>query len=243
MRLADGPGRDTAFLVCPACGEVYASFETPADGSTCPACGHHTPADLVADGYAGGGKYTCPTCGHSHAILDAAKQQGRLPLSMYALELYCPHCEFKGYKKPDDGDLALYERAKQRFEAERALLNLPDQEIPNTGAKTKVDADMEGHGFHFWTDMFNERQLLLLARLRDAILAVEDANAREYLLLAWSAAIEYSNCSCAYEDLTAARRAGTFSAHAFCPKAHRDRGQSLGSGVWTRTPSRTSMKR
>ncbi len=198
MRLADGKGKDTNFLVCPACGDVYASFEELAGGSTCPACGHYTPAGPLCDGYAGGGTFTCPTCGTSHGILSAAKEQGRLPYRMYGLELYCPHCQFKGYKRPDEGDLALYERARQRFEAERPALNLPEQEIPNIGAKTKVDADMEGHGFRYWVDMFNERQLLLLARLRDAILTVEDANAREYLLLAWSAAIEYSNMLVSY---------------------------------------------
>jgi predicted RNA-binding Zn-ribbon protein involved in translation (DUF1610 family) len=153
MRLADGEGKRTSFIVCPECGEIYASFERVKDeGSTCPACGHHTPPDLLRKGYAGYGKFTCPTCGTSHAILDATKEQGLLPYRMYGLETYCPHCEFKGYKQPDEDDLALFKRARQRFEAERPALDLPDGEIPNTGAKTKVDCDMEGHGFRYWTD-------------------------------------------------------------------------------------------
>jgi len=218
MRLADGEGKATHFLVCPACGEVYASFEEiAAEGSTCPACGRHTPADLLRNGYAGYGKFTCPTCGTSHAILDAAKEQGRLPCRMYGLELYCPHCDFKGYKQPDENDLALYERARQRFEAERPALNLPEQEIPNIGAKTKVDCDMEGHGFRYWTEMFNERQLLLLARLRDAILAIEDANDRQYLLLAWSDALRNNNMFCTYEP--SYRKLGPlFALHAIYPR-------------------------
>jgi|GEM_PF-197464 len=227
MRLADGKGKDTHFLICPACGEVYASFEKIAEGSTCPACGHHTPPDLLRGGYAGSGDFTCPTCGTSHAILDATKEQGRLPFRMYGLELYCPHCQFKGYKKPDDDDLALYERARQRFEAERPTLNLPEQEIP-PGYNTYVGNPLPEHGFRHWTDMFNERQLLLLARLRDAILAVEDTNAREYLLLAWSAAIEYCNMFVSYQTGSGKTR-GTFSAHAFVPKMTATEGNLWGA--------------
>ena len=199
MRLAAGAGKDTHFLVCPACGEVYASFEGIAtEGSTCPACGHHTDAGTLRAGYAGGGTFTCPTCGTSHAILDATKEQGRLTYRMYGLEVYCPHCRFKGYQRPGEEDLALYERARQRFEAERPALDLPEQEIP-IGLGTTVEHDLPGHGFRYWTDMFNERQLLLLARLRDTILTVEDVNAREYLLAAFSSTLDYNNMFCQYE--------------------------------------------
>jgi putative DNA methylase len=218
MQLADGVGKRTSFIVCPECGEIYASFEeVTSEGSTCPACGHQTSPDLLRKGYAGYGNFTCPTCGTSHAILDATKEQGLLPYRMYGLETYCPHCDFKGYKKPDEDDLALFERARQRFEAERQVLNLPEGGIPNTGAKTKVDCDMEGHGFQSWTDLFNERQLLLLARLRDAILSVEDDNAREYLLLAWSAATEGNNMFTRYHR-TGRKAEGIFAIHAFIPK-------------------------
>jgi adenine-specific DNA methylase len=195
MRLADGKGKGTYFLVCPACGEVYASFEQVAEGSTCPSCGHYMSADLVPGGYAGYGKFTCPTCGVSNAIVEATKEQGLLPYQMYGLELYCPHCQFKGYKQPDADDLALYERARQRLEAERTILNLPEQRIP-PGYNTYIGNPLPDHGYDRWVDMFNERQLLLLARLRDAILSVEDANHREYLLTAFSSTLDYSNMFC-----------------------------------------------
>lgn len=217
MRLADGKAKETTILVCPTCGEVYASFEAATrDGSTCPNCGHHTPADLVKSGYAGSGKFTCPTCGTGQAILDAAKEQGRLPYRMYGVETYCPHCGFKGYKKPDDGDLALYARAEARFETERAALDLPDDNIPY-GLSTSVEHDLPSHGFSSWTDLFNARQLLLLARLRDAILNVADANAREYLLLAWSATLEANNLFARY-NLSGRKVEGIFAFHAFAPK-------------------------
>lgn len=199
MHLASGEGESTYFLVCSACGEVYASFEqVRSEGSTCPACGQKTPADLLRDGYSGGGNFTCPTCGTGHAIVDATKEQGLLPNRMYALQLHCSHCDFKGYKKPDADDLALYERARQRFEVERPMLRLPEQEIP-PGYNTYIGNPLPDHGYQHWLDMFNERQLLLLARLRDAILGVQDANTREYLLVAFSSTLDYNNMFCQYE--------------------------------------------
>jgi adenine-specific DNA methylase len=216
MRLADGDAKQTHFLVCPACGEVYASFEKVRAGSTCPACGHHTPPDLLRKGYAGYGKYTCPTCGSRHAILETAKEQEDLRFEMYGLEATCPYCGFKGYKAPDEDDSALYDRARHRFEDERNTLLLPDYSIP-LGLSTVVEHDLSGHGFDTWVDMFNERQLFLIARLRDAILSIDDQNAREYLLLAWSEAIEYYSMMVSYQTGSGKTR-GTFSTHAYVPK-------------------------
>jgi adenine-specific DNA methylase len=179
-------------------------------------------------GYAGYGKYTCPTCGSRHAILEAAKEQEALRFEMYGLEATCPHCGFKGYKAPDKDDRALYDRARHRFEVERETLSLPDYSIPSTGAKTKVDADMEGHGFDVWIDMFNTRQLLLIARLRNAILSVDDLNAREYLLLAWSEAIEYYSMMVSYQAGSGKTR-GTFSTHAYVPKLTATEGNLWGA--------------
>lgn len=224
MPLVAGPERGIRFLKCPneRCGEVYASKEMPSSESTCPACGTTFDAET---GYAGAGKYTCPDCGHEEDTLRAAKDNTPtgmdrnvpLPHRMYGVELYCPHCEFKGYKDPDDDDRALFERAKRDFEVRRDTLGYPPQGIPNDGAKTKVDCDMEGHGFHYWHEMFSERQLLCLCRLRDAILRVGDQNIREYLLLAFTSSLECHNMMTRYNS--AARQVESlFSSHAFVPK-------------------------
>jgi adenine-specific DNA methylase len=228
MRLSDGKAKSTNFIVCPDCGEVYASFErVTSDGSTCPSCGHNSPADLLKKGYAGYGKYTCPTCGSAHAILDAAKEQGQLPFQMYGIEATCPHCGFKGYKKPDADDITLYERARHRFEVEREALDIPEQEIP-VGLSTSVEHDLPGHGFKHWRDLFTERQLLLLAYLRDAILCINNPNAREYLLLAWSAAINTNSLLCRYNPI-GTKVEPVFTHHAFIPKLTSTEGNLWGA--------------
>lgn len=47
--------------------------------------------------------------------------------------------------------------------------------------------------------MFNERQLLCLSLLLEAILKIPDPNIREFLLLAWSDCIDANNMFCKYE--------------------------------------------
>lgn len=225
MLLVEGPEHGLRVIKCPNpdCGEVYASKErVSTHKSTCPVCGTTFDPDA---GYAGGGKYTCPECGVTQEILEAAKanvppgmdRNVPLPHRMYAIELYCPHCRYKGYKKAEAVDVALFERAKAEFEANRDTLGYPTQEIPHHGVNTNYAGnDLWAHGYHYWHEMFNERQLLCLCRLRDTILQVEDQNLREYLLLAWSDFLSFNNVYCRYNP-GAQKQQEVFAAHAFNP--------------------------
>ncbi len=55
------------------------------------------------------------------------------------------------------------------------------------------------HGYSSWTDMYNERQLLSLAKLLRSIDEIEDPNAREYLLLAFSDFQRTNSMMCSYQ--------------------------------------------
>jgi putative DNA methylase len=224
MTLVDGPERGLRVLVCPACELVYASKEKVGKHSTCPRCQH---AFLPEQGYAGGGDFTCPHCGTADKILEAAKREGGLPFRLFAVELHCPSCDYKGYKQTEHADLALYEKARQCYQTEYESLNIPDQPIP-PGYNTYIGNPLPEHGYQYWPDMFNARQLLLLARLRDTILQVEDVNAREYLIQAWSAAIEYSNMFVSYQTGSGKTR-GLFSTHAYVPKVSPTEGNIWGA--------------
>ena len=225
MKLVAGPEKGVQFLKCPnpECGEVYASKEKVAAGrSTCPTCETTFKPD---EGHAGGGKYTCPDCGVTQEILSATKanippgmdRNVPLPHRMYALEVYCPHCEFKGYKNAEAEDVALFERAKSEFEANRDKLNYPTQEIPKEALSTGVEHDLAAHGYHFWYEMFNERQLLCLCLLRDAIIRVQDQNVGEYLLLALDTAVAHQTTMSVYHR-TGQKIEWLFGLHAFVPK-------------------------
>ncbi len=222
MLLEEGKDGGIQFIKCPHkdCGEIYASKRPPADHqSECPTCGTVFDPDK---GYAGKGKYTCPDCGLESKILAAAKanipegmdRNVPLPHRMYGIELYCPHCEYKGYKKPDDLDRGLFEKAKADFRANRDVLKYPTQQIP-PGVKTD---EARNHGFYHWHELFNERQLLCLCRLRETILTIKNPNIKEYLTLAWSSALETSNCFARY-NCGARQVESIFGSHAFIPKA------------------------
>ncbi len=188
MPLAAGPEKGIQFVVCESCGEVYGSKEELTGGnlreSTCPCCGHTFDPSV---GYAKSGRYTCHVCGRQGEILTAAQRNippgadrnYPLPYRLFAVELYCPYCEYKGYKKAGDEDQALFEEAKAEFEATKDTLGFPIQEI-QYGEAGRYPASsgtaLRGHAFRYWHELFNERQLLCLCWLRDAILGLEPAD-------------------------------------------------------------------
>ncbi|MGI5818115.1 MAG: DUF1156 domain-containing protein [Armatimonadota bacterium] len=226
MLFEDGDYRGIYFVKCPDpdCGIVYASKRKSSEKeSTCPGCGFTFDP---TEGYAGYGKYTCPDCGSEHDIVEAAKQnipEGEnrnvpLPHELYAMEVFCPGCEYKSYKGTTEEDESLFREAKAELERIRDGLNLPEEQIPHHGVNTNYAGnDLWAHGYRYWVEMFNERQLLNLCRLRDAILRVDEPNLREYLLLAWSDALDLSNTFARYEP--SARKIGRmFQMHGFVPR-------------------------
>jgi adenine-specific DNA methylase len=282
MRLADGKEMGVQFVVCESCGEIYASKEKLTGDdltkSTCPKCKHTFNPSV---GYAKSGRYTCqaPKCGRQSETLTAAQRnipKGSdrnvpLPYRLFGVELYCPHCEYKGYQKAMRGDRALFNEAKAEFERTKDELGFPHGRIPPDQLSTGVEHDLDAHGFHYWHELFNERQLLCLCWLREAILGLtrEDLapaagptdaqttesrsvapcgrqqpaasrqqtptrgyatgesgevvgeeelwNVKEYLVLAWSAAVENQNTYCRYNALRDSTE-GIFASHALVPK-------------------------
>ena len=85
--------------------------------------------------------------------------------------------------------------ASAEYESIKDELPIPQQKIPK-GLKTKVLAN---HGYRYWKDMFNHRQLLGLGKLLNRIKEIEDENMSEIILLAFSMGIEANNLFCEYD--------------------------------------------
>lgn len=179
-------------VVCPRCLWV---FETPGYHSetVCPECGHGFDP---RKGVSRRGVFRCLTCGTDHRIVDVVSTLGHaLDMQLHALEGYCQHCG-RFFKRVDEGDLALWERAREEFARRRDTLRIPSQAIPTAG---RSDPRPVNHGYtHFW-HMFNERQLLSLSLLLEHILRISDQNIREFLLLAFSDCLGTNNMFCKYE--------------------------------------------
>ncbi len=184
-------------VICPGCGNIFVVSDYRTD-TECPKCGEKFNPDN--DGNVEGKYYICtnPHCGQKNVIVEAIQKTGKPEERLYAVEYYCPHCGRKDYKQADEFDFVLFERAKEEFKSvEEEWLGkyIPDTEIP-LGIKTK---EMINHGYKYWKDMFNERQLLSLGKLLKAILELDvDENVMELLVITFSEFLEFQNMLCDY---------------------------------------------
>jgi len=233
-RLASKGNTHTVF--CPDCIHV---FEVGDLGKqvACPECGRRF---VPQEGTTEGGKYTCPYCGQVEPVLGAVRRrEGPPEADLFALEYYCAACEqaaqawrgpaaenpyaHRGYKRAGERDWALFEEAKAEFERRKDELPFPRQKIPTEG---RSDPRPVNYGYEYWYQMFNERQLLCLGALLDAILHIPDANIRELLLMTLSDAVNANNLFCKYEA-GYQKLAPLFGLHAFHPVD-----QPIENNVW-----------
>ena len=197
--LLDRPaGRDRGvLLVCPACGLVYTGGrDSLRRGSTCPGCAAvHTP-ELLVSGCVDGAEVVCPACQTRHDWQQLLGWQ-EIGYRLVAIEVSCAGCGGSSYKQPTADDLHLYDAVCRRLAGQRDSQQLPDQPIPEPPAEYPGQRLFD-FGFRRWSDLFNPRQLWLLAGLRDTILALDDRDAAEHLLLAWAETAEYYNLASTY---------------------------------------------
>ena len=208
-RVAKGRfGNDDKYnVLCPDCGAITLVDDWQSE-SLCNECSHNW---IPKEGNVSrGGYYNCPECGHKEPITDGIAEQGGFELKMYAVEYYCSDCdtdgtetsEYKGYKPAGPADKRLFQEASQEWAA-RSDLNryVPDEEIP-PGHMTSERNPVFDHGYAEWTDLFNDRQLLVLSKLLKSIDSVDSENLREYLLLAFSESLNFNNSFTGYQAST-----------------------------------------
>jgi adenine-specific DNA methylase len=192
-------------ILCPDCESI---FHVDDWRSECECdCGNKF---VPAEGPAKGAEYSCTSCGQQYSVMDAGQEQGGYGSRMYAIEYYCPYCDdegrdrsvYKGYKQAEKEDIEKHEEAVKEWEESDDLESyVPSQEVPlgiltdSTAFEGSIGGghNLLGHGYDQWTDIFDERQLLCLSKLLSAIDDVEDQNAKEYLLLALSDSLMFSN--------------------------------------------------
>lgn len=199
----------TGLVTCPECGYPYIS-STLDRAQRCPSCGGSFEPHK---GYSDGASYTCPACASRGQILDALRDGDEPPPhTMVAIYYLCPKCG-KGYKKPDTHDLTVYDQSKERLKEQGERLPYPRTAI-RPGYNTN---QMINYHYHFWSQMFNERQLLGLSLLLEAILHLEDRNVMEFMLLLFSGTLEFNNIFCSPKGLGTGAVRHLFAHHAFIP--------------------------
>jgi len=217
------------WVYCPACADV---FVAPDENSECRCdCGH---SFVPSKGNYDDGDYYCHECGQDYDALSATERFDKPEFEMYAVEYYCDTCGIKEYAALTDFDYSLYNDIVTEFENQEKELPIPEQKIPyghNTSERNPVTSYFEK-----WRDMFNERQLLAHSKIFDAILDIESANEREYMLLVASHVLNYKNMLTIY-DTQRSHHQHLYLNHAIIPRV-----QPAEGDIWGQTFGRSTFK-
>jgi adenine-specific DNA methylase len=210
---------EKAKFVCPTCGTQQAIIESV----------RRLPEELLlptrpyaVEGY-------CSRCGNgdgneesenSHLFVEPG--ENREPTSESKLDHLCLLTKRGGkfYKQVSALDLTRYQTACKAWEAVKAELPYPHQEIP-LGEKTK--SGLLAHHYRYWHQLFTGRQLICLATLLNAIQKEQNQRLREAMLLAFSNTLEANNTFTrnrpSRKSAGGTAAAGIFSRHDYQPKS------------------------
>lgn len=210
-RLAYDKAKKLQWAFCRACHEVQAlSIERKV--LQC-ACGTRTRID---EGPLAAGKVTCPRCSARQDLVSMTGIVARgARWRLFAQE----YLEPKGstfdrvFKKASRADSELFTAAAHDLRSLEAkgCPHLPAREIPSTG---RWDQRPLIHGFLRYRELFNDRQLLHLARLAEAVAGVPDEGAKRILSLAFSEHLA-TNCMYASYAFGYRRISPLFSIHSY----------------------------
>lgn len=222
---------DEFTVVCPQCGKLSKTkFQ---DGGFSCDCGWELSSPR--ESYIKNGVYVDPKSGEERVLSEYKKESGYpFATDIIAIEYYCPHCKAHDYKAPDNEDIELYNKAISDFQKIKSTLPLPEQKIPS-GYNTK---QILNHGYTYFRDLFNERQLLCLGLLLQAINSVPNKDIQLWLQLAFSGMLEMNNMFCRYQQ-NAYKICNIFFNHAYVPVAMPVEncvwGTKLGTGTFDKT--------
>lgn len=176
-------------VCCPGCGGIFAADvkDTKAD------CPHCRLSFNPQAGPASGASATCQHCQHKFAIAKIAKALGRPPEHRLFAKLVLNGSDEKIYLPITSEDERAYRRCSE--ELARSDFALPDLELAD-GYNTR---QVLNYAYRSWREFFNDRQLLALGWLHQAILQLSDDSVRAAMLTTFSGALEFNNMFASYK--------------------------------------------
>jgi putative DNA methylase len=234
-------------VYCPECEKITLVEDWRGES----VCEHCQNEFVPQDGPVSGGNYTCRSCGQKYGITDAIQEQSGFELKYHSVEYHCPVCEdrgyegikVKGYKTAKNYDKTLFEEAKEEWEQRTELHDyVPDEDI-RPGWKTASSqfegnapgaGDIEPHGYEKWVDMFNEREMLCFSQILRGIDSIDNQNAQEFLLLAFSDMLRYRSIMNTYK-LSSNQLNHIFKTNSFDPPTRPAEGNVWGAEYGTGT--------
>jgi putative DNA methylase len=179
-------------------------------------CHHCRHPFAPNSGPAHGAKADCPYCQHSFPIAAAVRSSGNPPAHRLYAKLVLTADGDKQYLRAADEDLASYARASLllREEVKTGRIPLPVGELVD-GYNTRQAI---GYGYKAWRDFFNDRQLLALGWLHQAIAALPDEATRDAMLILFSGVLEFNNLFASYKGEGTGAVRHMFSHHILKPE-------------------------
>ncbi len=178
---------------CPGCGEIFpaTNYDTRVH---CPRC----KLDFDPNsGPANGTEAVCSTCSKPFRIAEAIRTGNQPPLHrLYGKLLLTPTGE-KRYLSATPEDLESYQECSRllRLEVADGKIRLPNAVLTD-GYNTRQAI---GYNYNAWRDFFNDRQLLALGRLQQAISTLPNTSTREAFLTLFSGVLEFNNLFASYK--------------------------------------------
>jgi putative DNA methylase len=176
-------------VCCPGCGGIFAA-EVNDIHVDCPHCGLGFNPQA---GPASGISATCRACHHTFAIAKAIKAGGHPPDHRLFAKLVLTGSGRKVYWRTRPEDETAYRFCME--ELARSNFPLPTLELED-GYNTR---QVLNYAYRSWREFFNDRQLLALGWLHQAILELPDDSVRAAMLTVFSGALEFNNMFASYK--------------------------------------------
>jgi putative DNA methylase len=215
-----------ARALCPSCGAIQ---EVRVDSETmlCLKCAQTVP---LQTGPAGRTKATCPGCKKSFPIATTVRSSGKRPKYRMYAKMVLQEDGSKEYQSITSEDRALYANASEQ-------LRLKEWMLPNTAITQGHNTDQVlNYCFRTWTDMFNDRQLLSIGILAEAIRKIDSQNIRELFTLLLSGTLEFNNMFASFKGEGTGAVRHMFSHHILKPER-----VPLEANLWGTTKSSGSF--
>lgn len=225
------PERKPEIVVsCPSCGNLFRS-ENESSEAYCRICGTSF-APLV--GSTSGPDANCAGCGCKFSIVNALRTSKKPPHHrLYGKLLLTPNGN-KVYLSTTAEDENRYKRCEELLKTElaRGTVHLPNS-ILSEGFNTRQAMN---YNYFAWRDFFNDRQLLALGWLHEAITQIRDISTRDALLTLFSGLLEFNNMFASYKGEGTGAVRHMFSHHILKPER-----MPIEANVWGTTKSSGSF--
>jgi adenine-specific DNA methylase len=184
--------RKKQIVFCRSCHAVH-ELSLRRTRFACSSCFAET---VIHRGHTRAGKFACPDCASTATINSLISSKKPLPQKLFALEVLVDGTNERVFKKADAGDLVLFAKARRQWRRRaRKRCLVPTELIP---VKGRVDPRPVSLGYKRYRDLFNERQLLCLSLIAEAIARISSKRNREFLATAFSDSLAANNMFCFY---------------------------------------------